>query len=89
MPEFVEGLPVSGKFVRRGAGGAAIPGNLTPGEIEAEAHDKALRAAGGNIPAAARALGLGPAGIPAAQDEPAGAGALTGGDVCEGSWLGR
>ena len=58
MPEFVEGLHVSGKIVRRSAVGAPIPGSLTFGEIEAETYDKALRAAGGNISAAARALGL-------------------------------
>ncbi|MCC5993034.1 MAG: XylR N-terminal domain-containing protein [Rhodobacteraceae bacterium] len=58
MPEFVEGLHVSGRIVRRAAAGEAVPDGLTFTELEAEAYDKALRAAGGNIAAAARALGL-------------------------------
>jgi len=58
MPEFVEGLHVSGRIVRRAAAGEAVPDGLTFTEIEAETYDKALRAAGGNIAAAARALGL-------------------------------
>jgi DNA-binding NtrC family response regulator len=58
MPEFVEGLHVSGRIVRRpGAGGAATEG-MTFAEIEAETYSKALQAADGNISAAARALGL-------------------------------
>lgn len=58
MPEFVEGLHVSGRIVRRpGSGGAATEG-LSFAEIEAETYSNALQAAGGNISAAARALGL-------------------------------
>lgn len=58
MPEFVEGLHVSGRIVRRAAAAEAVPDGLTFTEIEAEAYDKALRTADGNVAAAARALGL-------------------------------
>lgn len=58
MPEFVEGLHVSGRIVRRTAAGDAVREGLTFSEIEADTYDKALQAAGGNVSAAARALGL-------------------------------
>lgn len=58
MPEFVEGLHMSGRIVRRLTGADDPTEGLTFTEIEAETYDKALRAAGGNVAAAARALGL-------------------------------
>jgi two-component system response regulator HydG len=58
LPEFVEGLHVSGRIVRRVTGQADAPEGMTFTEIEAETYDKALRAADGNVSAAARTLGL-------------------------------
>jgi two-component system, NtrC family, response regulator HydG len=58
MPEFVEGLHVSGRIVRRAALGEGAPSGMTFTEIEAETYEKALREAAGNIAAAARTLGL-------------------------------
>jgi two-component system, NtrC family, response regulator HydG len=58
MPEFVEGLHVSGRIVRRSAAGDAMAEGLSFTEMEAETYERALSAAGGNIAAAARTLGL-------------------------------
>lgn len=58
MPEFVEGLHMSGRIVRRRATGDVPAEGLTFSEIEAETYARALAAAGGNVSAAARALGL-------------------------------
>lgn len=58
MPEFVEGLHVSGRIVRRAATADPVADGLTFTEIEAETYSNALQQAGGNVSAAARALGL-------------------------------
>lgn len=60
MPEFVDGLHASGRIVRR----STVPVGADPGssrtftELEHDTYRAALKAAGGNISAAARALGL-------------------------------
>ena len=56
-PEFVDGLHRSGKIVRRTASGAEA-GTRRFEELEAETYARALEEAGGNVSAAARALGL-------------------------------
>lgn len=58
MPEFVEGLHQSGRIVRRAAAENTVPDGMTFNELESETYAKALRAAGGNVAAAARGLGL-------------------------------
>lgn len=61
MPEFVEGLHVSGRIVRRSTQGTVVAGTVaarTFGEVEHDAYRAALAAAKGNVSAAARALGL-------------------------------
>ncbi|MDD7970952.1 sigma-54-dependent Fis family transcriptional regulator [Roseinatronobacter alkalisoli] len=58
MPEFVEGLHMSGRIVRRAASAEPATDGLTFAEIEAETYANALQAAEGNVSAAARALGL-------------------------------
>lgn len=60
MPEFVEGLHATGRIVRRstGAGSLDALGSRTFGEVEEQTYRAALAAAGGNVSAAARALGL-------------------------------
>lgn len=60
MPEFVEGLHISGRIVRRNT---QFPPGATPhigtfDELEQESYRMALAAAKGNVSAAARALGL-------------------------------
>ena len=57
MPQFVDGLHATGRIVRRAAKGGPAAG-LTLQEIEIEAIQRALDGAGGNVSAAARALGL-------------------------------
>jgi two-component system, NtrC family, response regulator HydG len=60
MPEFVDGLHISGRIERRsvatGAATAATPRHFA--DLEAETYRAALQAAGGNVAAAARNLGL-------------------------------
>ncbi len=58
MPEFVEGLHVSGRIVRRAAAGDPLTDGMAFSEIESETYANALRGSGGNVSAAARALGL-------------------------------
>jgi two-component system, NtrC family, response regulator HydG len=60
MPEFVEGLHASGRIVRRSlTPGAPEPATgRTFDELEQDTYRAALAAAGGNVSAAARALGL-------------------------------
>lgn len=60
MPEFVEGLHVSGRIVRRSTQApAGAPAQArTFDEIEQDTYRTALNAAKGNVSAAARALGL-------------------------------
>jgi len=60
MPEFVEGLHVTGRIVRRSTKVSGLDplGSRTFGEMEEETYRAALQAAGGNVSAAARALGL-------------------------------
>lgn len=61
MPEFVEGLHASGRIVRRRPQGGALaePADVRSfDELEQDTYAKALAAAGGNVSAAARALGL-------------------------------
>ena len=60
MPEFVDGLHKSGRIVRRSMLGSAhdpVEGR-TFDELEQDTYTAALRAANGNVSAAARALGL-------------------------------
>jgi DNA-binding NtrC family response regulator len=57
MPQFVDGLHATGRMVRRAAKDGPAAG-LTLQEIEVEAIQRALDAAGGNVSATARALGL-------------------------------
>ncbi len=57
MPAFVEGLHATGKIVRRSAQDGQASG-LTLQDIETEAIQRAMDEAGGNVSAAARALGL-------------------------------
>lgn len=60
LPEFVEGLHVSGRIVRRRPQGAIVDPaeGRTFDELESETYRAALAAADGNVSAAARALGL-------------------------------
>jgi DNA-binding NtrC family response regulator len=60
LPEFVEGLHVSGRIVRRKPqGGLVEPTEArTFDELEIDTYRTALAAADGNVSAAARALGL-------------------------------
>lgn len=60
MPEFVEGLHSTGRIVRRStrAGPLDPLAGQTFGEVEEQTYRTALSAAGGNVSAAARSLGL-------------------------------
>lgn len=58
MPGFVDGLHRSGKIVRRSSIDESAGATRSFEEVEAETYAKALEDAGGNVSAAARALGL-------------------------------
>lgn len=58
MPAFVEGLHASGRIVRRSATPDSASAQRSLADIEHETYHAALAAAGGNISAAARRLGI-------------------------------